>query len=258
LQDISSELRLCVWRSSFFDVHKFLHNFKPWLALQQWNKGWSWNKNLKNARIWMSSISESHWWHLFHKEVKSLDSTTWFRIWRSHTPALKLYLQMHLLAELNSLLFGGDNCSFLVEEVKTYLMAPMPSINSSTVVCLHIYSLYLSSPRNFIFLRLVRNGILACSASLTGDPTSENRDVKKHKTTHCKFTRFSVAALVRVRTLGQVDQVSDRDPLPRETHGFNQLSLEVETKRVSTRRGLELLPKDVAQFSMMVQTHLWK
>ncbi len=37
----------------------------------------------------MSSMSESHWLYLFHKEVKSWDSTTWFRIWRFQTPGLK-------------------------------------------------------------------------------------------------------------------------------------------------------------------------
>ncbi len=35
----------------------------------------------------MSSMSESHWWYLFHKEVKSWVSTTWFRIWQFQTTA---------------------------------------------------------------------------------------------------------------------------------------------------------------------------
>ncbi len=45
----------------------------------------------------MSLMSESHWCYLFHKEVKSWDSTT--GIWRFQTTAQKWYLQMHLLAE---------------------------------------------------------------------------------------------------------------------------------------------------------------
>jgi hypothetical protein len=47
----------------------------------------------------MSSMSESHWWCLFHNEVMSWDSITWFRIWQFQTPAWKRFLQMHLLAE---------------------------------------------------------------------------------------------------------------------------------------------------------------
>ncbi len=47
----------------------------------------------------MSSTSGSHWCYLFHKEVKSWDSTTWFRIWQFQTPAWKRYLQKHPLAE---------------------------------------------------------------------------------------------------------------------------------------------------------------
>ncbi len=36
----------------------------------------------KSTYFWMRSISEIYWWYLFHKEVKSRDSTTWFRIWQ--------------------------------------------------------------------------------------------------------------------------------------------------------------------------------
>ncbi len=47
----------------------------------------------------------SHRWYLFHKEVKSWDSTTWFRIWKFQTLAWKRYLHMHLLTE--HLIFWG-------------------------------------------------------------------------------------------------------------------------------------------------------
>ncbi len=43
-------------------------------------------------------MSESHWWYINHKEVKSWGSTTGFRIWHFQTPSQKQYLQMHLLA----------------------------------------------------------------------------------------------------------------------------------------------------------------
>jgi hypothetical protein len=32
---------------------------------------------------------ESHWGYLFYKELKSWDSSTWFRIWQFQTPGLK-------------------------------------------------------------------------------------------------------------------------------------------------------------------------
>jgi hypothetical protein len=39
------------------------------------------------STFWMSSMSEGLCWNLFHKEEKSWDSTTWFRIWQFQTPA---------------------------------------------------------------------------------------------------------------------------------------------------------------------------
>jgi hypothetical protein len=47
----------------------------------------------------MSSMSGSHWWNPFCKEVKSWDFTTRFRICQFQTPAWKQFLKMHLLAE---------------------------------------------------------------------------------------------------------------------------------------------------------------
>jgi hypothetical protein len=44
-------------------------------------------------------MSESHRWYIFRKEVKSWDSTTWFRIWLFQTQAWKRCLQMHLVGE---------------------------------------------------------------------------------------------------------------------------------------------------------------
>ncbi len=79
--------------------------------------------------IWLSSMSESHWWYLFHKEVKSWASTTWFRIWKFQTLASKLYLQMHLLVE-PFVFLGLMIAVFLKEGVKTYSMASISPLNS--------------------------------------------------------------------------------------------------------------------------------
>ncbi len=62
-------------------------NSKTRSAFHQWNLGWFWNKKLKEARIWLSLISENYWWHLFHKIVNSWYSTTRFRMcWQFQTP----------------------------------------------------------------------------------------------------------------------------------------------------------------------------
>ncbi len=88
-----------MWRWSFHGVRKLRENLKSRFAFQQWNKGWSWNKKLKKALIWISLMPETHWRYVFHKQVKSWDFKTWFRFWQFRTPAWKRYLQMHLLAE---------------------------------------------------------------------------------------------------------------------------------------------------------------
>ncbi len=79
--------RLKMRRWSFTGVRKLRVNSKPRFAFQQWNRGWYCDKKLKKAPIGMSSMSENHWWYLFHKEVKSWDFTTWFRIWQFQTRA---------------------------------------------------------------------------------------------------------------------------------------------------------------------------
>jgi hypothetical protein len=52
-------------------------------------------KKLEKALAGMSSMSENHRRYLFHKEMKSCDSTTWFTIWQFQTPAYRRNLQMH-------------------------------------------------------------------------------------------------------------------------------------------------------------------
>ncbi len=86
-------------------------------------------------------MSESHWWYLFHKEVKSWDSTTWFRIWQFQTPAETLYLQMHLLAE--RFVFRGWWSWFFERGCKDLSNGTnMQPLHSPTFFCLHIYIVY--------------------------------------------------------------------------------------------------------------------
>jgi hypothetical protein len=62
---------------------------------------WSW----KNTTIWITFMSEIYQRYLFHKEMKSWDSTTWFRIWKFQNLGCKRYRQTDLLAEM--WIFGG-------------------------------------------------------------------------------------------------------------------------------------------------------
>ncbi len=89
----------------------------------------------KNSYTWVSLILESHWWHLFHKEVKSQDSTTWLRLQTMaiSNRRLKAVFQMHLLAE--RFVFWGWWSGFL----KT----PISLFNSPTFFSLYIHSLCL-------------------------------------------------------------------------------------------------------------------
>ncbi len=90
-----------MWRWQFFSrVRIWRDNFKHLFAFLQWKKVFILEKEAeKKALIWMSSMSECHWWYLLYKQVKICDSTTKFRIWQLQTPAEKRYLQKHLLAE---------------------------------------------------------------------------------------------------------------------------------------------------------------
>jgi hypothetical protein len=79
-------------------------------------------------------MSEINCWYLFHKEMKSWDYTTWFRIWH-----------LHLLAEWFAFWIWLSGVSGRVSEmfsegVKTYLMARMLLLNF--FFCVHIYSLW--------------------------------------------------------------------------------------------------------------------
>ncbi len=75
-------------------------------------------RSWKKVLIWMSSMSKSHWWYLFHKEVKSRDSKCSFRIWQLQTPAKERYLHTHLLD--NGSFVGCHDLDFLEDGIKTF------------------------------------------------------------------------------------------------------------------------------------------
>jgi hypothetical protein len=85
-------------------------------------------------------MSESQWWYLFHKEVKSCDSTTLVLDLTISKPGLKAVSSNASLG-WRVRFFGRDDPGFLKEEVRTYPMAPMSPINSPTFFCFHDYSL---------------------------------------------------------------------------------------------------------------------
>ncbi len=92
--------------------------------------------------IWKSLASESHWWYLLHKEVKSWDSTIWFRIWQNQTPGLKAVSSKFKCIYTGGTVsfLGGDDQGFLWEGVMTYLMAPLSPLANFSFRH-HIYSL---------------------------------------------------------------------------------------------------------------------
>ncbi len=77
---------------SFSGVHQLPDDSKLTLAFQKWKKQGV-NPEIrsrKQALIWLSSMSGSHWWYLFYKEVESWNCTTSFRIWQFQTPDFKV------------------------------------------------------------------------------------------------------------------------------------------------------------------------
>ncbi len=105
---------------------------------------WSWKK--KNI-IWVSSMSESHWWYLFYELVRSLDSGTWCRIWQFRTLAKKRYLQMHLLAE--GFVFWEWWSGFFSEGVSRPIKwHQCRFLTFLFFCCLHIYSLCIFVDRH--------------------------------------------------------------------------------------------------------------
>ncbi len=144
----------------------------------------------------MSSTSGSHWWYLFHKEVKSWDSSSWFTIWRFQTPAQKRYLQTHLLAERFVFFFFivGDDRGFPKEGVKTYLTAVPISLPKSPT----FFSVFTS-----VFYMVSSIGRTFRLRSNTSIETIEQGRLQWRETTNndlcCRLFRTSVLFISRVR-----------------------------------------------------------
>jgi hypothetical protein len=85
-------------------------------------------------------MSESHWWHLLHREVKSGDWTTWFRIWQFQNVAWKRYLQMHLLAE--QFVFWWDDRGYPKEKSRPIKWHQCCLLTRQLIFRHHIYTLW--------------------------------------------------------------------------------------------------------------------
>jgi hypothetical protein len=132
-----------MWRWSFSGVRKLRDNFKPRFAFQQQNSGYARNKKLKKKKTLISLsllMSESHWWHLLHREVKSGDWTTWFRIWQFQNVAWKRYLQMHLLAE--QFVFWWDDRGYPKEKSRPIKWHQCCLLTRQLIFRHHIYTLW--------------------------------------------------------------------------------------------------------------------
>ncbi len=97
------------------------------------------------ALIWLSLMSESHWWYLFHKEVKSWDSTTWFRIWLFQTPAYKSVssnASPGWMVRFLGVMIGV----FWKRESRPIQCHQRRLLTCQIFFCLHIYSLCMHRP----------------------------------------------------------------------------------------------------------------
>ncbi len=111
-------------------VCKLIVKCQPRFAFQQWKTGQSIGIRAKKALIWISSMSASHWWYLFHTNVKTWDSRSWLEIGKSQPRSR--------MGKLNACpgwtvpFLGVKIGVFLKEGIKTHLMAPMSPLNLPT------------------------------------------------------------------------------------------------------------------------------
>ncbi len=95
----------------------------------------------RKALICMRSMWENHWWYLFHKKVKSWDSTTWFKIWQFQTTAWERYLQVHLQDEKFVFFFRVMIGVFWKRESRPIECHPFRLLALQRFPWLHAYSL---------------------------------------------------------------------------------------------------------------------
>ncbi len=136
-----------MWRRSFFSVRKLRGNFKPRFAFYSnkppVNAGIR-TKKLKNALLWLCSMSENDCLYLFQREVDSWDSTTWFRIRQFQTTAGKRCLQMNLL-DKRVVFWRGGGDDLVSKKRET---SPIKRHQSCPSTCqlfsnpLHVFSLW--------------------------------------------------------------------------------------------------------------------
>jgi hypothetical protein len=74
---------LYMCRQSFSNVAH--GNLTQRLSFQQWYNGEPWDTRQKIAPLRSNWTQRFHWWHLFHKQMKSSLSAPQSRIWQFHT-----------------------------------------------------------------------------------------------------------------------------------------------------------------------------
>jgi hypothetical protein len=139
-----------MWRLSITDVRELRDNFKRQSAFPK-----SWHKQLKIAPVWMSSTSESQWWYLFHMEVKSRDSTTWFIFWwQFQIQDWNRHVEMNFLADLFLFFFfWGDGRIIWKREsipIEWHQCRLLTRKRSQLSFCLHICSLWSYLPQSHV------------------------------------------------------------------------------------------------------------
>ncbi len=117
--------------------------------------------SILELRSWKKHLSDLAWWQRAIRCIYYLFTNKW----RAET--LQLGLEFHnfkprlttdgifkCISWLNGS-FLGWYWGFLKEAVKTYLVAPMSPLNSSTFFCLHIYSLCFQLTQYNIYIRVI-------------------------------------------------------------------------------------------------------
>ncbi len=89
---------------------------------------------------------------VIHRDRKSWDSTTWFRIWQFQTSAWTRYLQMHLLAEQFFLLGGSWSGFYDRGSHDLPNIAPMSPLNSPISIFVFTNIMYCQNGLNTLLV----------------------------------------------------------------------------------------------------------
>jgi hypothetical protein len=131
--------------SRFPESASWVTIFKPRFAFQQLNSCYSWNKKMKKHLFEWARCQKTFGGILFHKEVKSSDSTTWFKSLTVSNPTLKM-----VYAIASSCWTGFHDHCFWEMEARLIKWYHCLLFKRQLFFWLHTYSLWL---RYYIYVK---------------------------------------------------------------------------------------------------------